>query len=211
MTSLEKYRWEATHIIVIAGVVTTLILGTWLFGDSRGNGLDMRTRAVLSSKYAPVPSAVTAQPIQSDHAAQMSLQQGEAVAQQPDPRQVTVGASGISNRYTLLRVDRRTASSKSDELVIKLHVESLAMENLASPFESDMLDVTSEGLQPIKPSTPFRFPVPSGTTRDQEIVFGIPPGLDLNHATLRIHYYNYQGEIPLNRAPAQSVLGRETP
>lgn len=188
MTIPDKYRWEATHIIVIGGVVTTLMLGTWLFGDSHEDDLDLRMRAVLS-KYAPPPSAVATQPIPSDHAAQQS-----------DPRKVTVGASGISNQYTLLSVDRKTVSSKSDELVIKLHVASLAMENLSSPFESDMLDVTSPGLQSIKPSTPFRSPVPSGTARDQEIVFSIPPGLDLNHATLRIHYYYYQGEIPLNLA-----------
>jgi hypothetical protein len=60
-----------------------------------------------------------------------------------------------------------------------------------------MLDITSQGLKPISPSTPFRLPVPSGSTRDQEIVFSIPPSLNLNHATLRIHYYNYQGEIAL--------------
>jgi hypothetical protein len=88
-------------------------------------------------------------------------------------------------------------SSKSGELVMRLHVESLAMENLVSPFESGMLDITSPGLQPINPSTSFSFPVPSGSTRDQDIVFRIPPSLNLSHATLRIRYYNYQGEIQL--------------
>ena len=181
MILVEKYRWEATHVIVLAGVVTTLTLGTWLFGVSRGD----HSHAVFS-KYASASSAVTTPSIPSEHAAQPS-----------DPRKVTVGPSGISNRYTLLRVDRKTVSPKRDELVIKLHVESLATEGLVSPFESDMLDITSQGLQPINPSTPFRFPVPSGSTRDQEIVFSIPPSLNLNHAALRIHYYNYHEEIPL--------------
>lgn len=196
MTLVEKYRWEATHVIVIAGVVTTLTLGTWLFGVSRGNGPDASKPAILS-KYASASSGLTTRSIPSDHAAQTSLQQGEAAAQHPDPRKVTVGPSGIGNRYTLLRVARKTVSSRIDELIIKLHVESLATEGLVSPFESDMLDITSLGLRPINPSTPFRFPVPSGSTRDQEIVFSIPPSLNLNHAALRIHYYNYQGEIPL--------------
>ena len=196
MILVEKYRWEATHVIVIAGVVTALTLGTLLFGVPREGGLKMSTRA-FSSRYASASSAITTPSIPSDHTAQLSLQQGEPAAQQPDPHKITVGPIGIKNRYTLLRVDRKTVSSKSDELIIKLHVESLATEGLVSPFESDMIDITSQGLQPINPSTPFRLPVPSGSTRDQDIVFSIPPSLNLNHAALRIHYYNYQGEIPL--------------
>lgn len=97
-----------------------------------------------------------------------------------------------------LSVDRKPVSSKSDELIVRLHVESLAMENLVSPFESDMLEIRSQGLQPISPSTPFHLPIPSGNNRNHELVLSVPPNLSLKHATLQIHYYNYQGEIPLN-------------
>jgi hypothetical protein len=176
VTPLEKYTWEATHLIVIAGVITVLMLGTLLFGVPFGKIPHVSEPAAISQ---PVPAVGT---------------------EQSDPRKVTVGPREISNRYTLLSVDRRAVSSERDALVVKLHIESLAMDGLASPFESDMLDITSPGVQPIKPRAPFRFPVPSGTARDQEIVFGIPPSLDLNHATLRIHYYIYQGEIPLKLA-----------
>jgi hypothetical protein len=173
VTPLEKYTWEATHLSVIAGVIAVLVLGTLLFGVPLGKAPHVSEPAAISQ---PVPAVGT---------------------EQSDPRKVTVGPREISNRYTLLSVDRRAVSSEKDELVVKLHVESLAMDGLASPFESDMLDIASPGVQPINPSAPFRFPVSSGNTRDQDIVFSIPPSLNLNHAMLRIHYYNYQREIPL--------------
>jgi hypothetical protein len=171
---LEKYTWEATHFIVIAGVIIVLTLGTLLFGVPFGKAPHVSEPAAISQ---PVPAVGT---------------------EQSDPHKVTVGPREISNRYTLLSVDRKTVSSERDELVVRLHIESLAMDGLSSPFESDMLDIASPGVQPINPSAPFRFPVPSGNTRDQDIVFSIPPSLNLSHATLRIHYYNYQREIPLN-------------
>jgi len=115
-----------------------------------------------------------------------------------DPHEVIVGPNSISNRYKLLSVDRKPRSRTSDDLTVKLHVESLAMENLVSPFESGMLDLQSPGLAPVHPRNPFRSPLPSGSTRNQEIVFSIPTTLNLNHATLQIHYYNYQNEIPLD-------------
>ena len=48
--------------------------------------------------------------------------------------------------------------------------------------------ISSPDMPPIKPSTPFRSTVPSGSSRDQEIAFSIPPTLNLDRATLRIHY-----------------------
>ena len=174
MTPLNKYPWEATHLIVIAGVIAVLVLGTLLFGVPLGKAPRVSEPAAISQ---PVPAVGT---------------------EQSDPRKVTVGPREISNRYTLLSVDRKTVSSERDELVVKLQVESLAMEGLSSPFESDMLEIASPGVQPINPSAPFRSPVPSRSSRDQDIVFSIPPSLNLSHATLRIHYYIYRGEISLN-------------
>lgn len=114
-----------------------------------------------------------------------------------DPNEVIVGPSGISNRYKLRNIQRQKGSEQ-DVLVISLHVESLASESLVSPFESDMLEIHSSGMPPVKPSMPFRSPVPSGNSQDREVVFRVPPTLSLDRATSRIHYYNYEKEIPLN-------------
>ena len=195
MTLLNKYRWEATHITVIAGVITTLTLATGLFGAPRGATPQAGSAPPNLQKLMPSSSAATAQSAPPAQAVQAST-----ASHQSDPSEVTVGASGISNRYRLLSVERKSGSSKSDELTVRLHVVSLAMEPLVSPFESDMLEIRSPGLQPISPSTSFRLPIPSGESRNQDVVFNIPQALDLNRATLQIHYYNNQSEIPLSLA-----------
>jgi len=61
----------------------------------------------------------------------------------------------------LLSVERKPMSPAVDELTIKLRVESLAMENLVSPFESDMLELAAPELTSLHPKTSFRHPVPS--------------------------------------------------
>ena len=195
MTFLNKYRWEATHVAVIAGVITTLTLAAGLFGAPRGATPQAGSAPPNLPKLMSSSSAATAQSVPPTQAVQAS-----PASHQSDPSEVTVGASGISNRYRLLSVERKPGSSKSDELTVRLHVVSLAMEPLVSPFESDMLEIRSPGLQPINPSTSFRSPIPSGESRNQDIVFSIPQGLDLNRATLQIHYYNNQSEIPLSLA-----------
>ena len=200
MAFLNKYRWEATQVAVIAGVITTLTLGTCLFGAPRGETPQAASAPPVLPKLTSSSSAVTAQSVPPAQAAQSSTQNGTTASQQSDPSEITVGASGISNRYRLLSVERKPGSSKSDELTVRLHVVSLAMEPLVSPFESDMLEIRSPGLQPINPSTSFRLPIPSGESRNQDVVFNIPQGLDLNRATLQIHYYNNQSEIPLSLA-----------
>lgn len=196
MTLLKKYGWEVTHITNIVAVITTLTLVTHLIGTPRldvppaGNAAADGTKSTHSGKSAH-PPGVSAQPeVPPSH--------------HQDPREIVVGASGISNRYTLLNVARKPISSKRDELTVRLHVESLATDPLVSPFESDMLEIRSPGQQPITPSSPFRLPIPSGNSRNQNIAFNIPSSLHLEDASLQIHYYNYQGEIPLNLPPRKS-------
>ena len=84
-------------------------------------------------------------------------------------------------------------------LILSLHVESLATDGLVSPFESGMLEIRGPGIPPIKPSTPFRSPVPSGSSRNRDVAYSIPSTLNLDQATLRIHYFNYENEIALDR------------
>jgi hypothetical protein len=97
-----------------------------------------------------------------------------------------------------LGIERKQLSPEDDQLIVRLHIESLATDPLTSPFESDMLEIVSPGLQPIKPSTPFRLPLASGSSRNQDIAFRLPAGFLLKEATLRIHYYNYEHEAPLS-------------
>jgi hypothetical protein len=172
--------WEITHIAVIAAVITTLALVTHLSGAPR-----------VDSRAVNATSVSAAQPVQA------SSGRRAARSQQSDPHEIIVGPSGISNRYTLLGVDRKPISSARDELIVRLRVKSLATENLVSPFESDMLEIKSRELQLTNPSIAFRHPIPSGSSLSQDIVFTIPTGLSLKHMSLRIHYYNYQNEIPL--------------
>lgn len=45
-----------------------------------------------------------------------------------------------------------------------------------------------------------RLPLPGGGSRNQDIAFRVPAGFRLQDATLRIHYYNYEHEVPLSLA-----------
>lgn len=205
MTLLEKHRWEATHVTAIAGAVTFLALVAHVLGVPRDKNPAVGSATAVLPKYMPSSPVVTAPPAPAARPVEVSTQHGSAVSEQSDPREITVGPSGISSRYRLLSVGRKSVSSKSDEVTVRLHVESLAMDNLVSPFGSDMLEIAAPGLQPMSPTRPFHLPIPSGTSRNQDLVFSIPTGMSLNQVALRIHYYNYQGEIPLNMSSAKGV------
>ena len=196
MTLPKQYGWEMAHITSIAGVITTLTLVTHLIDTPRVDRPSAGNAAANGAKSTP--------PGRSVHPLRVSAQPEVPSSHHSDPREIVVGASDISKRYTLLSVARKPVSSKRDELTVRLHVESLATEPLVSPFESDMPEIRSPGQQPINPSSPFRLPIPSGNSRNQDIAFSIPSSLHLEGATLQIHYYNYQNEIPLNLPPRKS-------
>jgi hypothetical protein len=61
-----------------------------------------------------------------------------------------------------------------------------------------MLEVRSQGLEPINPQHAFSHPIPAGESRDEDIVFMIPSSLSLDRMVLRIHYYPDEKEIPLH-------------
>jgi len=190
MILLNKYSWEATHITSIVAVIAALALVTRLTGTPRIATHPPESAAAPLSDPTASPVHLTSQP-------------GAGPSQHSDPRQIVVGPTDISNRYTLLRMDRKPVSPTRDELTIRLHVDSLAMEPLVSPFESDMLTLSGWETEPIIPKTKFHHPVPSGNSLNQDIVFSIPTTLDLNRTTLQIHYYNYQNEIPLSVVAAE--------
>jgi len=189
-TKSQKYSWEATYITSIVAAITTLAFVTHLTGTPR---VDTH----------PPASATAALSVPSTPPAPLSSHPGATASRHSDPREVVVGPTGISNRYTLLRMDRKPISPTKDELIIRLHVDSLATEPLVSPFESDMLALSGWEMEPINPKTKFRHPVTSGNSLNQDVVFSIPSTLDLNRTTLQIHYYNYQNEIPLSVLAAE--------
>lgn len=197
MSILRKYSWEAFHITTILSVIATLMVVTHLMGTALPTTPLVAVGAPLQSPSLrfgdvpiidpiPRPTVVLSQP---------------KPARPSNPLEVVVGPTGINNRYLLVSADRRSLSPTVDRLTVRLHVSSLASENLVSPFSSDMLDIRSPGLDPIDPKIAFHTPIPAGETRNQDVVFNIPSSLSLEKAVIDIHYYNYQRQIPLSRSP----------
>lgn len=193
MTVMEKYKWEVTRSLVVAAIVMALIVLTRLITPMNAIPSTQKTR------HAPSAPLDTSSPLPDPNPIQSPARRATP-APPSDPRVFSVGPNEIANRYTLLAVERRHSSPSNDQLTVRLHIESLATAPLVSPFESGMLEIASPGIPPINPSTPFKLPLASGSNRNQEIVFKLPTGLRLQDATLRIHYYNYERQVPLSLA-----------
>ena len=198
MTVLKAYRWEVIHITTLIMAVAILTVTTHLIGIPRPQ---VPFPALPQIGSPPSASVGPAQSLTAAHPSEVVPKPEPSPAERSDPHVITVGANGISNRYTLTHIGRKPISPTHDALTIRLHVESLAMDNAVSPFESDMLELIAPEQAPIYPMTPFRHPVPSGNSRNQDVVFKVPSALSLNHATLQIHWYNYQNELPLDLPP----------
>ena len=197
MTPLEKRKWETTHLTIIAADILALALVTHLLSAPIFASRHRPNFPPTPATLANLPVTGSAQPVSARNVATDRYQPTPATAQPTDPNEITVGPTGISNRYRLQSVERRKDSPQQDVLVVTLHIESLATDPMVSPFESDMLELHTPGQPPIKPNTPFRSPIPAGNSRNQNISFNVPPTLNLDRATLQIHYYNYQNELPL--------------
>jgi hypothetical protein len=89
----------------------------------------------------------------------------------------------------------------SDDLTLRLRVVSMAAADLVTPFQSGMVEVRTQGHDPIHPQHAFSHPVAAGNSREGDIAFTIPSNLSLDHGTLRIQYFNEMKEIPLNLPP----------
>lgn len=118
----------------------------------------------VNEQELTVPTVASVRAVPASDAAALCTTQ-PVPSRRSEPGEVTVGPSGISNRYKSRHVDRRK-ETVHDVLIVSLHVESLATEGLISPFESGMFEISSPDMPPIKPSTPFRSPVLSGSSRD---------------------------------------------
>ena len=118
-----------------------------------------------------------------------------------NPLEVVLGPSSIDGQFTLLAVNRITATSTSDKLTLRLRIVSRAVADLVTPIQYVTLEVYTPGLEPIALEHPFSHPVPAGNTQEHDIAFTVPANLNLDHAVLRIHFYNEQKEIPLGLLP----------
>lgn len=167
MTLLQKHHWKATHITIIVRVIAALVLGRYLFGISPHGAHYNGSPQFPTTKLTPHSSADTAQIAPLSPAISAHAGQGAGDSSPTDPREITVGPSGISNRYRLLSLVRKTGRPEGNDLVITLHVESLAAENLVSPFASDMMEMESPSPQSIRPSIAFHRPMPGGTSLNQ--------------------------------------------
>ena len=90
-----------------------------------------------------------------------------------------------------------TATPASDKLTLHLRVASRAMADLVTPIQYVTLEVHAPDLEPIALEHPFSHPLPAGNIREEDIAFTVPASLNLDHAVLRIHFYNEQKDIPL--------------
>ena len=197
MTPLEKRKWETTHLTIIAADILALALVTHLLAAPIFASHHRVNFPPSPAKSADLPAIDTSQPTSLRNVAIDHYEPTPAISQPSNPNETTVGPTGISNRYSLQSVERKKESPENDVLVVSLHIESLAMDPMVSPFESDMLEIHTPGQPSIKPNKPFRSPIPGGNSRNQDIAFNVPSTLSLDRATLQIHYYNYQGELPL--------------
>jgi hypothetical protein len=201
VTVMEKYQWEVTRTAIVATAFMALIVVTRLVDDTPGGKTPPAKNARLTSpSHAQIPPLDSTTAFPDPNPVRLPAKRATVASPPSDPRKFSVGPNELANRYTLLGVERKQVSPEHDDLIVRLHIESLATEPLVSPFESGMLQITSPGLQPINPNKVFRLPLPGGSSRNQDIAFRVPADFRLQDATLRIHYYNYEHEVPLSLA-----------
>ena len=188
MTVLHmRYAWEGTLVAIIAGAVAIL---------SVVSHLTARPYA-LASDRSDSDHVVATAPVKPSGAAFHK----PTVSKPSNPLTVALGPDSIGGQFTLVAANRMKATPTSDKLTLHLRVASHAVADLVTPFQSVMLEVRSQDLEPISPEHPFSRPIPAGTTREESIAFIVPADLSLDRAVLRIHFYNEQGDIPLNLLP----------
>ena len=183
--TLKKYVWEGILVAILTGVIMVATVVTHL---TTRPGLPSSAQTGLGG----VPSVSTIPPTSA------STARKPVVAAKPsNPLEVVLGPSSIGGQFTLLAANRVTVTPTSDKLTLRLRVVSRAMADLVTPIQYVTLEVYAPGLEPIALEHPVSHPVPAGNTQEEDIAFTVPASLNLNHAVLRIHFYNEQKDIPL--------------
>lgn len=202
----KKYSVEITLLVIIGAVIATMTLVTHLTArtDPAERASPPSSTALAPPAFRPLPgaastSALRPKPKSSDEAEGRSRSNSRRTS---DPLEIVIGPSSISGEFRLLETSRTPANPISDKLTLRLRVTSRAMADLVTPFQSTMLEVRPRGADPISPEHPFSYPIPAGNTREEDITFVVPSDQNLDHAVLRIQYYNEQKEIPLDSLPS---------
>jgi hypothetical protein len=202
-TTPRKIGWETALIGIIGAAIATLGIVSHLIPTS----LPSDTSPSVPPKFGSprsLPGGVMETPAPSSKQ-NTSPNRPHAIpsprALSSDSRVVVIGPNSIRGRFTLRGISRKLDTSGSDELTLRLHIASLALPDLVTPFQSAMLEVRMEGEGPIHPKREFSHPVSAGDIWDQDVVFSLPSDASQTHATLRIHYYPESKEIPLDLPP----------
>lgn len=207
---LRKYGWGWSLVAILGGVIATLTLVTHLTARTEPvDGAPARPAAqplVFQAMpgLTPIASSKRSKPAAVSRGADVVDRRAAVWRKPSNPLEVVIGPSAISGQFKLLKADRATATPTSDKLTLRVRVVSRAMADLVTPFQSEMLEVRSEGLEPIGPDRAFSYPVAAGDTREEDVVFTVPSGLKVDGAVLRIHYYNEVNEIPLGVVRGES-------
>ena len=183
--ALKQYAWEGTLVATLVGVIMIRIVVTHLI--ARPNP--------PTSPYtglSPVPAVSIRQPTRA-----AASRHPVAPAKPTNPLEVVLGPPSIGGQFTLLAANRTTATPASDKLTLHLRIASRAIGDFVTPLQYVTLELYTPGLDPIALEHPFSHPIPAGNTRDEDIAFIIPATLRVDRATLRIHFYNEQKDIPL--------------
>lgn len=187
--ALRKYLWEGILVAILTGVIIFVTVVTHLIARP-----DLPSSAQMG--LGGVPSVPTIPPTSAP------APRKHVVAAKPsNPLEVVLGPSSIDGQFTLLAVNRITTTPTSDKLTLRLRIVSRAVADLVTPIQYVTLEVYTPGLEPIALEHPFSHPVPAGNTQEDDIAFTVPANLNLDHAVLRIHFYNEQKEIPLGLLP----------
>lgn len=183
--ALKKYAWEGILVAILTAVVIVLTVAPHLTARP---GLPSSAQTGLGGVPAVSTILPTSAPARRKH----------VVAAKPsNPLEVVLGPSSIDGQFTLLAVNRITATPTSDKLTLRLRIVSRAVADLVTPIQYVTLEVYTPGLEPIALEHPFSRPLPAGNTQEQDIAFTVPANLNLNRTVLRIHFYNEQKDIPL--------------
>jgi hypothetical protein len=171
-TALRKYGWEATLIAIIGCVITALTLVTHLTAHTDppdrppAGPTAVFGAPTLQSAPGRVPAASAMQAMQARASRKTATadRPSRGPSKPSDPLEVVIGPNAISGQFILLTADRKPSTPTSDKLTLRLRVVSRAIADLVTPFQSAMLEVRSQGLEPINPEHPFSYPVPAGNS-----------------------------------------------